>query len=160
RFKLPAMTRRDANADPLFDMFDFTNPAQKTPPALPPVEQIDQATLDACAAKFPNHPVAFGVGGAGSPTAGGIRPRTCVVNEGTAKRGRSGRAVSAGILGLFVAQWIRSFLGIRTRKGVHGAAQAGRVLVGSRPFSVAPVPPTPPRSAVHKESAERVDPAV
>jgi phospholipase C len=73
RFKLPAMTKRDANADPLFDMFDFTNPALKTPAPLPPVEQIDQATLDACAMKFPNHPVDFGVGGApGSPTDGGM----------------------------------------------------------------------------------------
>jgi phospholipase C len=34
KFKLPALTRRDANADPLFDLFDFSKPTFLTPPKL------------------------------------------------------------------------------------------------------------------------------
>jgi phospholipase C len=52
RFKLPAMTRRDANADPLFDLFDFGKAALITPPSLP-TPQVDQAKLDECMARFP-----------------------------------------------------------------------------------------------------------
>jgi phospholipase C len=44
RFDLPALTRRDANADPMLDLFDFANPAFAIPPRLP------AATID------PNHP--------------------------------------------------------------------------------------------------------
>ena len=44
RFDLPALTNRDANADPLLDMFDFENPPFLTPPKLP------AATVD------PDHP--------------------------------------------------------------------------------------------------------
>jgi phospholipase C len=35
RFDLPAMTRRDANAWPMLDLFDFGNPPFLTPPAFP-----------------------------------------------------------------------------------------------------------------------------
>jgi phospholipase C len=35
RFDLPALTARDANADPLLGLFDFQNPAFMTPPVLP-----------------------------------------------------------------------------------------------------------------------------
>jgi hypothetical protein len=34
-FKVPALTARDANADPLMDLFDFSSPAFATPPTLP-----------------------------------------------------------------------------------------------------------------------------
>ena len=44
RFDLPALTNRDANADPLLDMFDFANPPFMKPPKLP------AATVD------PSHP--------------------------------------------------------------------------------------------------------
>ena len=35
RFNLPALTRRDANADPMLDLFDFSNPHLLNPPELP-----------------------------------------------------------------------------------------------------------------------------
>jgi phospholipase C len=35
RFDLPALTNRDANADPMLDMFDFSQQAFATPPKLP-----------------------------------------------------------------------------------------------------------------------------
>jgi phospholipase C len=35
RFDLPALTRRDANADPLLELFDFRKPHFKKPPKLP-----------------------------------------------------------------------------------------------------------------------------
>lgn len=35
RFDFPALTNRDANADPLLDMFDFSSPPFMTPPDLP-----------------------------------------------------------------------------------------------------------------------------
>ncbi|MEO7112431.1 MAG: alkaline phosphatase family protein [Polyangiaceae bacterium] len=34
KFRLPALTNRDANADPLMDFFDFKNPPYMTPPPL------------------------------------------------------------------------------------------------------------------------------
>jgi phospholipase C len=40
KFKLPALTARDANADPLTDLFDFSKPTFATPPAL------DAPTID------------------------------------------------------------------------------------------------------------------
>jgi phospholipase C len=46
RFNLPAMTRRDANADPAFDMFDFAHPDFSVPTL--PVVTVDQAALTAC----------------------------------------------------------------------------------------------------------------
>lgn len=35
RFDLPALTNRDANADPMLDLFDFETPAFEEPPVLP-----------------------------------------------------------------------------------------------------------------------------
>ena len=35
RFKLPALTGRDANSDPMLEFFDFKNPPFLTPPQLP-----------------------------------------------------------------------------------------------------------------------------
>jgi len=52
-FALPALTHRDANAVPPFDMFDFDHPDPSVP-ALP-AATIDQAKLDACKAKYPRH---------------------------------------------------------------------------------------------------------
>jgi phospholipase C len=36
-FGLPALTDRDANADALLDLFDFTAAGMASPPAAPPV---------------------------------------------------------------------------------------------------------------------------
>jgi phospholipase C len=47
RFNLPALTARDANADPLFDFFDFGRPAFLTPPNIP-APTVDQARLADC----------------------------------------------------------------------------------------------------------------
>jgi phospholipase C len=47
KFKLPALTARDANADPLFDFFDFEKPSFARPPVIAPAT-VDQAELDAC----------------------------------------------------------------------------------------------------------------
>jgi phospholipase C len=52
RFKLPALTARDANADPLTDLFDFKHAAFATPPSLP-AATIDPAKDADCAQKFP-----------------------------------------------------------------------------------------------------------
>jgi phospholipase C len=41
RFGLPALTRRDAAANPMLEFFDFTNPAFLKPPTLPPAP-VDQ----------------------------------------------------------------------------------------------------------------------
>ena len=46
RFDLPSMSRRDANAAPAYDMFDFDHPDFSVP-ALPTVT-VDQAALTAC----------------------------------------------------------------------------------------------------------------
>jgi phospholipase C len=47
KFKIPALTARDANADPLMDLFDFSNPAFATPPDIPD-PSIDAAGLTYC----------------------------------------------------------------------------------------------------------------
>jgi phospholipase C len=47
KFKVPALSGRDANADPLMDLFDFKAPAFVDPPNLPQ-PTIDQAELDYC----------------------------------------------------------------------------------------------------------------
>jgi phospholipase C len=47
RYGLPALTNRDANADPMLEMFDFSNPQLASPPSLPQAT-IDQAQLAAC----------------------------------------------------------------------------------------------------------------
>jgi phospholipase C len=52
RFKLPAMSARDANADPLSDLFDFSKPAQLKPPSLP-TPPVDQQKLMDCEQQFP-----------------------------------------------------------------------------------------------------------
>jgi phospholipase C len=50
-FKVPALTNRDANADPMYDFFDFDNPPFMTPPSLPDAT-IDQARHDECVKIF------------------------------------------------------------------------------------------------------------
>jgi len=52
RFLLPALTARDANADPLLSMFDFTTPSLQTPPPLPQAV-VNEAALAACKALYP-----------------------------------------------------------------------------------------------------------
>lgn len=52
RFNLPALTRRDANATPLFDLFDFAHPRLLVPPVLP-TATVDADRLAACNARFP-----------------------------------------------------------------------------------------------------------
>jgi phospholipase C len=47
RFDLPALTARDANADPMHDLFDFSRPRLRKPRLTPAV--IDQAHFDQCA---------------------------------------------------------------------------------------------------------------
>jgi len=47
RFDLPALTRRDANADPMLEFFDFSKAKFATPPKLP-VPKIDAAKKAAC----------------------------------------------------------------------------------------------------------------
>jgi len=48
RFDLPALTARDANADPMLEFFDFRRPRFKKPPRLPKAT-IDPARLQECA---------------------------------------------------------------------------------------------------------------
>ncbi len=51
KFKLPALTNRDANADPLLDFFDFDHPPFVTPPTIAePV--VDKAGYSACQQLF------------------------------------------------------------------------------------------------------------
>lgn len=51
KFKLPALSARDANAEPLFDLFDFSAAQFPDPP---PIAEptVDQAQLDYCKATF------------------------------------------------------------------------------------------------------------
>lgn len=51
RFRLPAMTARDANALAPWDLFDFTAAPNLTPPT-PPTVVVDDATIQACKALF------------------------------------------------------------------------------------------------------------
>jgi phospholipase C len=53
RFGMPALTNRDASADPMLDYFDFSNPAFATPPHLPDAP-IDPAHAAQCATAPPN----------------------------------------------------------------------------------------------------------
>jgi len=48
RFDLGALTKRDANADPMLDLFDFRRPRFRRAPRLPDAT-IDQAHFDQCA---------------------------------------------------------------------------------------------------------------
>ncbi len=60
RFLLGALSARDANADPLYELFDFSKPALLQPPTLPKA-LVDQAKLNACIAAWPKKD--FGDGG-------------------------------------------------------------------------------------------------
>lgn len=51
RFGLPAMTARDANADPLFDLFDWDHPDYSIPTLA--TQPLDPAALSACQSDFP-----------------------------------------------------------------------------------------------------------
>jgi phospholipase C len=55
RFDLPALTRRDANADAMLRMFKFSRPSFPVPPALPPAT-VDPGQLAACASAPPPSP--------------------------------------------------------------------------------------------------------
>ncbi|HEY8087479.1 MAG TPA: alkaline phosphatase family protein, partial [Polyangiaceae bacterium] len=52
KFRLPALTARDANANPLMEMFDFANPAFVTPPVLPPAPDPDTSGVTDCVGTF------------------------------------------------------------------------------------------------------------
>ena len=52
RYQLPALSNRDANAEPILDMFDFDNPPFATPPALPERPGLDAAQEANCQANF------------------------------------------------------------------------------------------------------------
>ena len=52
-FGLPALTHRDANAEPPYDMFDFEHPNTNVP--VLPAANVDAAKRDACLAKYPSH---------------------------------------------------------------------------------------------------------
>ena len=47
RFDLPALTARDANADPMLELFDFQHPRFRKPPKLPKAK-IDPKRLAGC----------------------------------------------------------------------------------------------------------------
>jgi phospholipase C len=51
RFRLPALSARDANADPLFDMFDFAHPAYLEPPVIAE-PTVDATELAYCRGQF------------------------------------------------------------------------------------------------------------
>ena len=53
RFNLPALTNRDAAADPMFEYFNFRRPQFSTPPALP-LATIDPTNFARCATLPPN----------------------------------------------------------------------------------------------------------
>jgi phospholipase C len=53
RFDLPALSARDANSTPPFDLFDFTQQSFATPPELPEAS-VDQDELTRCEAAFAN----------------------------------------------------------------------------------------------------------
>ena len=52
KFKLPALTGRDANADVPMEFFDFANPPYMTPPTLT-APTVDPASLSFCTTNFP-----------------------------------------------------------------------------------------------------------
>ena len=52
RFDLPALTRRDANADPMLRLFKFSRPAFLTPPTLPAAPE-DPAQIEQCSTAPP-----------------------------------------------------------------------------------------------------------
>ena len=52
KFRLPALTARDANADALMEMFDFANPPFMTPPVLAPAPDPDPNGISDCVGTF------------------------------------------------------------------------------------------------------------
>jgi phospholipase C len=55
RFELPALSARDANSQPPFDLFDFSAPSFATPPELPEAV-IDADELARCKQAYPRKP--------------------------------------------------------------------------------------------------------
>jgi phospholipase C len=53
KFKIPALTARDANATPLTDLFDFTDPPAFASPPTIPAPTIDQTQLSYCITTYP-----------------------------------------------------------------------------------------------------------
>jgi phospholipase C len=53
KFKVPALSARDANADPLTDLFDFSAPQQLTPPVISS-PAIDPTELQYCETTYPH----------------------------------------------------------------------------------------------------------
>jgi phospholipase C len=51
RFDLPAMSARDANAEPPYDMFDFEHPNFDTPSL--PAAEVNEAEKTRCEQAFP-----------------------------------------------------------------------------------------------------------
>jgi phospholipase C len=66
RFKLPAMSARDANADPLTDLFNFDKPVLLKAPPLP-TPTVDPTRLQACQDAYPLHPVTLPASDGGAP---------------------------------------------------------------------------------------------
>ena len=52
RFRIPALSRRDANAEALLDLFDLTSPPDTSPPSLPPRPTLTAAQEAACQTGF------------------------------------------------------------------------------------------------------------
>jgi phospholipase C len=52
RFGLPALTARDANATPPYEMFDFGHPAFRTPPSLSAHTTVPPAVLSQCSQSY------------------------------------------------------------------------------------------------------------
>jgi phospholipase C len=55
RFLMPAMTARDANANPMLDLFDFSKATFLKPPSLP-TPTINQDEFNRCVALYPSPP--------------------------------------------------------------------------------------------------------
>jgi phospholipase C len=71
KWNLPAMTFRDANADPMTDYFDFSKPAFREPPKLTPAPSLDRG-LEKCTKHGYNPPLPGSGGGDGDEGATGI----------------------------------------------------------------------------------------
>lgn len=64
RFKLPALSWRDANADPMLDLFDFKSPPFLAPPSLV-AATVDHAKMTQCKTLFVQPQQGSGGGGGG-----------------------------------------------------------------------------------------------
>jgi phospholipase C len=53
-FKVPALSNRDANADAMYDFFDFEGAPFMTPPSLPDAV-VEQDRLDECTNLYPKN---------------------------------------------------------------------------------------------------------